>query len=158
MQPLQPVSIKLVKSMLRIRFMNAFNVLADLSAVAILLFCLCEIFEEHFGCNWMVKPLRSQKSRIFTVYWCWKLKLIKKEEMLAHAQLWNFNSQFSSTCVKIVFYSLSPESLRTMVLMRKDVRYECVKRYVKKRKEDPYAFFTPSLRTRKFNFSCSASN
>ena len=34
MQPLQPVSIKLVKSMLRIRFMNAFNVLADLSAVA----------------------------------------------------------------------------------------------------------------------------
>ena len=41
-----------------------------------------------------------------------------------------------------------------MVLMRKDVLYECVKRYVKKRKEDPYAFFTPSLRTRKFNFSC----
>ena len=30
MQPLQPVSIKLVKSMLRIRFMNAFNVLADI--------------------------------------------------------------------------------------------------------------------------------
>ena len=43
-----------------------------------------------------------------------------------------------------------------MVLMRKDVLYECVKRYVKKRKEDPYAFFTPSLRTRKFNFSCCA--
>ena len=41
-----------------------------------------------------------------------------------------------------------------MVLMRKDVLYECVKRYVMKRKEDPYAFFTPSLRTRKFNFSC----
>ena len=34
MQPLQPVSIKLIKSMLRIRFMNAFNVLAHLSAVA----------------------------------------------------------------------------------------------------------------------------
>ena len=34
MQPLQPVSVKLVKSMLRIRFMNAFNVLADMSAVA----------------------------------------------------------------------------------------------------------------------------
>ena len=34
MQPLQPVSIELIKSMLRIRFMNAFNVLADLSAVA----------------------------------------------------------------------------------------------------------------------------
>ena len=41
-----------------------------------------------------------------------------------------------------------------MVLMRKDVLYECVKTYVMKRKEDPYAFFTPSLRTRKFNFSC----
>ena len=38
------------------------------SASFILLFSLCEIFEEHFGCNWMVKPLRSQKSRIFTVY------------------------------------------------------------------------------------------
>ena len=38
--------------------------------------------------------------------------------------------------------------------MRKDVLYECVKTYVVKRKEDPYAFFTPSLRTRKFNFSC----
>ena len=45
-----------------------------------------------------------------------------------------------------------------MVLMRKDVLYECVKRYVKKRKEDPYAFFTPSLRTRKFNFSCCESS
>ena len=56
-----------------------------------------------------------------------------------------------------MFYSLSPESLRTIVLMRKDVLYECVKRYVKKRKEDPYAFFTPSLRTRKFNFSCCGS-
>ena len=55
-------------------------------------------------------------------------------------------------------YSLSPESLRTMVLMRKDVLYECVKRYVKKRKEDPYLFFTPSLRTRKFNFSCCEGN
>ena len=41
-----------------------------------------------------------------------------------------------------------------MVLMRKDLLYECVKTYVMKRKEDPYAFFTPSLRTRKFNFSC----
>ena len=59
-----------------------------------------------------------------------------------------------TTCVKIAFYSLSPESLRTMVLMRKDVLYECVKTYVMKRKEDPYTFFTPSLRTRKFNFSC----
>ena len=55
-------------------------------------------------------------------------------------------------------YSLSPESLRTMILMRKDVLYECVKRYVKKRKEDPYAFFTASLRTRKFNFSCCGSD
>ena len=45
-----------------------------------------------------------------------------------------------------------------MVLMRKDVLYECVKRYVKKRKEDPYAFFTPSLRTRKFNFSCCGAH
>ena len=45
-----------------------------------------------------------------------------------------------------------------MVLMRKDVLYECVKRYVKKRKEDPYAFFTQSLRTRKFNFSCCVKN
>ena len=62
--------------------------------------------------------------------------------------------RFFTTCVKIAFYSLSPESLRTMVLMRKDVLYECVKTYVMKRKEDPYAFFTPSLRTRKFNFSC----
>ena len=41
-----------------------------------------------------------------------------------------------------------------MVLMRKDILYECVKRYVMKRNEDPYAFSTPSLRTRKFNFSC----
>ena len=41
-----------------------------------------------------------------------------------------------------------------MVLMRKDVLYECVKTYVMRRKEDPYAFFTQSLRTRKFNFSC----
>ena len=41
-----------------------------------------------------------------------------------------------------------------MVLMRKDVLYECVKTKVMKRKEDPYAFFTPSLRMRKFNFSC----
>ena len=40
-----------------------------------------------------------------------------------------------------------------MVLMRKDVLYECVKTYVMRRKEDPYAFFTQSLRTRKFNFS-----
>ena len=55
---------------------------------------------------------------------------------------------------KDAFYSLSPESLRTMVLMRKDVLYECVKTYVIKRKEDRYPFFTPSLRTRKFNFSC----
>ena len=59
-----------------------------------------------------------------------------------------------TTCVKIAFYSLSPDSLRTMVLMRKDVLYECVKTYVMRRKEDPYAFFTQSLRTRKFNFSC----
>ena len=59
-----------------------------------------------------------------------------------------------TTCVKSAFYSLSPESLCTMVLMRKDILYECVKTYVMKRKEDPYAFFTPSLRTRKFNFSC----
>ena len=41
--------------------------------------------------------------------------------------------------------------------MRKDVLYECVKTYVMKRKEDPYALFTPSLRTRKFNFSCCVS-
>ena len=41
--------------------------------------------------------------------------------------------------------------------MRKDVLYECVKTYVMKRKEDPYAFFTPSLRTRKFNFSCCST-
>ena len=34
MQPLHPASIKLVKSLLRIRFVNAFNVLADLSVVA----------------------------------------------------------------------------------------------------------------------------
>ena len=34
------------------------------------------------------------------------------------------------------------------------VLYECVKTYVMKRKEDPYAFVTPSLRKRKFNFSC----
>ena len=33
MQPLQPVSIKLVISHLRIRFLKAFSVLADLSAV-----------------------------------------------------------------------------------------------------------------------------
>ena len=59
-----------------------------------------------------------------------------------------------TTCVKIAFYSLSPDSLRTMVLMRKDVLYEYVKTYVMRRKEDPYAFFTQSLRTRKFNFSC----
>ena len=59
-----------------------------------------------------------------------------------------------TTCAKIAFYSLSPESLRNTVLMRKDGLYECVKTYVKKRTEDPYAFFTPSLRTRKFNFSC----
>ena len=57
-----------------------------------------------------------------------------------------------TTCVKIAFYSLSPDSLRTMVLMRKDILYECVKTYVMRRKEDPYAFFTQSLRTRKFNF------
>ena len=43
-----------------------------------------------------------------------------------------------------------------MVLMRKDVLYECVQTYVMKRKEDPYALFTRSLRTRKFNFSCCA--
>ena len=54
----------------------------------------------------------------------------------------------------IAFYSLSPEPLRTMVLMRKDILYECVKRNVMKSKEDPFAFFTPSLRKRKFNFSC----
>ena len=59
-----------------------------------------------------------------------------------------------TTCVKIAFYSLSPESLRTTVLMCKDVLYKCVKTYVKKRKEDPYVFFTPSLQTRKFIFSC----
>ena len=33
MQPLQPVSIKLVLSLLRIRFVKAFSVLADLSAI-----------------------------------------------------------------------------------------------------------------------------
>ena len=33
MEPLQPVSIRLVISLLRIRFIKAFSVLADLSAV-----------------------------------------------------------------------------------------------------------------------------
>ena len=59
-----------------------------------------------------------------------------------------------TTCIEIAFYSLSPQSLRTTVLMHKDALYECVKTYVKKCKEDPYAFFTPSLQMRKFIFSC----
>ena len=38
--------------------------------------------------------------------------------------------------------------------MRKEVLYEIVKNFVKTRKEDPYAFFTSSLRMRKFRISC----
>ena len=38
--------------------------------------------------------------------------------------------------------------------MRKDVLYESVKRFVKTRKEDLNAFFTTSLRMRKFEISC----
>ena len=38
--------------------------------------------------------------------------------------------------------------------IRKEVLYELVKNVVKTRKEDPYAFFTASLRTRKFRISC----
>ena len=38
--------------------------------------------------------------------------------------------------------------------MRKDVLYESVKRLVKTRKEDLNAFFTTSLRMRKFEISC----
>ena len=38
--------------------------------------------------------------------------------------------------------------------MRKDVLYESVKRLVKMRKEDLDAFFTASLRNRKFKIPC----
>ena len=38
--------------------------------------------------------------------------------------------------------------------MRKDVLYESVKKFVKKRKVDLSAFFTGSLRNRKFKISC----
>ena len=38
--------------------------------------------------------------------------------------------------------------------MRKEDLYEIVKNFVKTRKEDPYAFFTASLRMRKFKISC----
>ena len=38
--------------------------------------------------------------------------------------------------------------------MRKGVLYESVKRFVKTRKEDLNAFFTTSLRMRKFEISC----
>ena len=38
--------------------------------------------------------------------------------------------------------------------MREDVLYESVKRFVKMRKEDLNAFFTASLRNRKFKISC----
>ena len=37
--------------------------------------------------------------------------------------------------------------------MRKEDLYEIVKNFVKTRKEDPYAFFTASLRMRKFKIS-----
>ena len=40
--------------------------------------------------------------------------------------------------------------------MRKGVLYESVKRFVKTRKEDLDAFFTTSLRMRKFEISCCA--
>ena len=82
------------------------------------------------------------------------LRCVKNPRFVPLQTLLRLSVRLFTTCVKIAFYSLSPESLRTMVLMRKDVLYEWVKRYVKKRKEDPYAFFTPSLRPRKFNFSC----
>ena len=38
--------------------------------------------------------------------------------------------------------------------MRKEDLYEIVKNFVKTRKEDHYAFFTASLRMRKFKISC----
>ena len=38
--------------------------------------------------------------------------------------------------------------------MRKEDLYEIVKNFVKTRKEDPYAYFTASLRMRKFKISC----
>ena len=38
--------------------------------------------------------------------------------------------------------------------MRKEVLCEIVKNFVKSRTEDPYAFFTASLRMRKFKISC----
>ena len=38
--------------------------------------------------------------------------------------------------------------------VRKDVLYKSVKRFVKMRKEDLNAFFTASLRNRKFKISC----
>ena len=38
--------------------------------------------------------------------------------------------------------------------MRKDVLYESVKKFVKTRKEDLNAYFTVSLRIRKFKISC----
>ena len=45
------------------------------------------------------------------------------------------------------------------MLARKDVIYESVKKFVKTRKEDPYAFCTASLRKRKFNISfCETSS
>ena len=37
--------------------------------------------------------------------------------------------------------------------MRKEDLYEIVKNFVKTRKEDPYAYFTASLRMRKFKIS-----
>ena len=81
-------------------------------------------------------------------------RCVKNPRFVPLQTLLRLSVRLFTTCVKVAFYSLSPESLRTMVLMRKDILYECVKRYVMKRNEDPYAFFTPSLRTRKFNFSC----
>ena len=38
--------------------------------------------------------------------------------------------------------------------MCKDILYDSVKKFVKTRKEDLYAFFTASLRIRKFIISC----
>ena len=49
-------------------------------------------------------------------------------------------------------------SLRNLYVLpftlRKDVLYECLKKLVKIRKEDLNAFFTASLRNRKFKISC----
>ena len=59
--------------------------------------------------------------------------------------------------VKITFLVSLRDLYVLSFSMRKDILYESVKKFVKTRKEDLNAYFTASLRIRKFIISCCGS-